>query len=87
MFGATGCFQCHRFAGEGGAVGPDLTQVAGRFSARDLLESIIEPGCRISETALIRSLIGRNCVVEGQPDKEEAARLNIGDNSIVISGQ
>lgn len=50
-------------------------------------ESIIEPGCRISETALIRSLIGRNCVVEGQPDKEEAARLNIGDNSIVISGQ
>ena len=49
MFGATGCFQCHRFAGEGGAVGPDLTQVAGRFSPRDLLEAIIEPSKTVSD--------------------------------------
>lgn len=49
MFGATGCFQCHRFADEGGAVGPDLTQVAGRFSPRDLLEAIIEPSKTVSD--------------------------------------
>ncbi len=49
MFGAAGCFQCHRFAGEGGAVGPDLTQVAGRFSPRELLEAIIEPGKTVSD--------------------------------------
>jgi putative heme-binding domain-containing protein len=49
MFGATGCFQCHRFAGEGGAVGPDLTQVAGRFSPRELLESILEPSKTVSD--------------------------------------
>jgi putative heme-binding domain-containing protein len=49
MFGATGCFQCHRFAGEGGAVGPDLTQVAGRFSPRDLLEAILEPSKTVSD--------------------------------------
>lgn len=49
MFGATGCFLCHRIGGEGGAVGPDLTQVAGRFSPRDLLESILEPGKTVSD--------------------------------------
>lgn len=49
LFGAVGCFNCHRYATEGGAVGPDLTGVAGRFSPRDLLESIIEPSKEISD--------------------------------------
>ncbi len=49
LFGAAACFACHRFAGEGGAMGPDLTGVAGRFSPRDLLESIIEPSKEISD--------------------------------------
>ncbi len=39
----------HRFHGEGGAVGPDLTSVYGKFSPHDLLESIIEPGKEISD--------------------------------------
>lgn len=43
LFAETRCFSCHRFDNEGGAAGPDLTSVAGRFSHRDLLESIIEP--------------------------------------------
>ncbi len=49
LFGAVGCFACHRFANEGGAVGPDLTGVAGRFGPRDLLESIILPHKEISD--------------------------------------
>jgi len=49
MFGAATCFACHRFGNEGGAVGPDLTSVAGKFSPRDLLESIIEPSKEISD--------------------------------------
>lgn len=49
MFGAATCFACHRFGNEGGAVGPDLTSVAGKFSPRDLLESIIEPNKEISD--------------------------------------
>src|SRR5262249_51457573 len=43
MFAAARCIVCHRFYGDGGATGPDLTQVAGRFSLRDLAESIVEP--------------------------------------------
>jgi len=49
LFGAVGCFACHRFDNDGGAVGPDLTGVAGRFSARDLLESIINPSKEVSD--------------------------------------
>ena len=49
MFGVGTCFACHRFNQEGGAVGPDLTSVSGKFSPRDLLESIIEPSKEISD--------------------------------------
>ena len=49
LFGATGCFLCHRIDGEGGAVGPDLTRVAGRFSPRELLEATLEPSRTISD--------------------------------------
>jgi putative heme-binding domain-containing protein len=49
MFGVSSCFTCHRHDGEGGAFGPDLTQVAGRFSTNDLLEAIIEPNKAISD--------------------------------------
>ncbi len=40
---------CHRFAGEGGATGPDLTQAAGRFGFKDLVEATIEPSKVISD--------------------------------------
>jgi putative heme-binding domain-containing protein len=49
MFAAANCFGCHRFADEGGAVGPDLTGLAGRFSRRDILESVLEPSKVISD--------------------------------------
>jgi putative heme-binding domain-containing protein len=49
LFGSVSCFACHRFNNEGGASGPDLTIVSGRFSGRDLLESIIEPSKEISD--------------------------------------
>lgn len=49
LFGATACFACHRFDNQGGAVGPDLTQLSGRFSARDILESVLEPSKQISD--------------------------------------
>ena len=49
LFGAAACFACHRFDNQGGAVGPDLTVLSGRFSARDILESIVEPSKQISD--------------------------------------
>jgi putative heme-binding domain-containing protein len=49
LFGEMRCFACHRFNNEGGATGPDLTVVSGRFSVRDLLGKIIEPSKVISD--------------------------------------
>ena len=48
-------------------------------------ESIIEAGSEIKRTALTNSLIGRNCYVEGPPNREEPMSLNIGDNSSVVA--
>jgi putative heme-binding domain-containing protein len=49
LFGQASCFACHRYNNEGGAVGPDLTSVVGRFNVRDLLESIVEPSKEIGD--------------------------------------
>jgi len=48
-FAAIGCAACHTFAGEGGAVGMDLTAVAKRLSTRELLEAIVDPSKEISD--------------------------------------
>lgn len=49
IFGESGCAACHRFQGEGASVGPDLTNLGGRFSSKDLLESILDPNKEISD--------------------------------------
>ncbi len=49
LFAATSCFSCHRFNNEGGGAGPELTGLAGRFTTRDLLESIVSPSKVISD--------------------------------------
>lgn len=43
LFQAALCSRCHRLGQRGGLVGPDLTSVAGRFSQRDILTSILDP--------------------------------------------
>ncbi len=48
-FREAGCIQCHRFAGDGGSVGPELTGVAKRLQPRDLLESILLPSKTIAD--------------------------------------
>lgn len=49
MFAATLCLSCHTMQGEGGVVGPNLTQLGTRFSPKDILESTINPNTVISD--------------------------------------
>ena len=49
MFSAAGCYNCHRVAGAGSSIGPDLTGVGGRFGAPDIMRSVIEPNHTISD--------------------------------------
>jgi putative heme-binding domain-containing protein len=49
MYAATRCSSCHIMRGEGGNIGPDLTQLGTRFTVKDMLESIIEPNKVVSD--------------------------------------
>ncbi len=49
LFHAVGCASCHRFRGEGGSVGPDLTSLGAKFGFRDVLEATLEPSKVISD--------------------------------------
>jgi putative heme-binding domain-containing protein len=78
LFGEANCFACHRFDNEGGAHGPDLTGVAGRFSPRDLLESILEPSKVISDqygAVVIETIDGKQ--IQGRI-------VNHGDDNLMI---
>lgn len=49
LFHTMACASCHRFDGQGGSIGPDLTTASSRFSLRDLADSIIDPSKVISD--------------------------------------
>jgi glucose-1-phosphate thymidylyltransferase len=67
-------------------IGPHASIGANcKISQAVIQESIIGEDTEIKRTALTNSLVGSNCYVEGQPNKEEAMTLNIGDDSSVIA--
>jgi putative heme-binding domain-containing protein len=84
LFAAGSCFACHRYDNEGGANGPDLTGVAGRFNTRDLLESILDPSKEVSdqyaaveiETADGRKVVGRIVNLNGDNISVNTDMLN-----------
>lgn len=49
LYNAATCFTCHSFQGDGGLAGPDLTNVRGRFTPRELLDKILHPSKNINE--------------------------------------
>lgn len=49
MYAATLCQSCHTMQGEGGAIGPDLSQLGTRFSPKDILVATLNPNATISD--------------------------------------
>lgn len=43
------CSVCHKVAGKGGEVGPDLSHIGGKFDRPHLIESLLEPSRQIVE--------------------------------------
>jgi putative heme-binding domain-containing protein len=88
VFRATLCVQCHRFGGDGGSTGPDLTGVAGRYSREDMLRTLIEPSHSISDqyeqsAVFLREggrVVGR---VVGMTDSELEVNTNPFGRSII----
>ena len=73
------CTQCHRFGGQGGTgAAPDLTNAAGHFNRRDLLEAVIEPSKIITDQYRTTALIQRDgSLVTGQLIEDSAERVVI----------
>jgi putative heme-binding domain-containing protein len=73
---AAQCYKCHRFRGEGGDTGPDITGVGNRFDARYILESIVLPSKVISDqyaSTIIETKDGK--VVTGRIIDDNGKRL------------
>ena len=47
FWGSTGCSSCHAIRGQGGALGPDLTDIGVVRRVEQLKESIVNPNARI----------------------------------------
>lgn len=81
LFSATQCISCHNMKGEGGAVGPALTQLGTRFSARDILESILEPNKVISDQYAYTAFYQKDgSVVIGRLKNEDTEKYYISQN-------
>jgi putative heme-binding domain-containing protein len=48
VFGRAGCASCHRVAGSGSRVGPDLTDIGARRSAIELERALVDPGAEVA---------------------------------------
>lgn len=83
IYGAVACAACHRFDQEGGSVGPDLSAVAGRFSVRDLLESIAVPSKTISDQYAAITIVTKDGrTVTGRVANLSGESLNIVENML-----
>ena len=81
LFSAVQCIACHTMKGEGGAVGPALTQLGTRFSSRDILESILEPNKVISDQYAYTSFYLKDGgSVTGRLKNEDSEKYYISQN-------
>ena len=75
-----GCVRCHRVRGRGGAIGPDLSSIGGKYAREHLIESVLEPSRQIVEgyrSTILELDDGR--VLTGLIKAETADRLTLVD--------
>ena len=80
MFAAAACYKCHRFDGQGGIIGPDLTGVGQRFTPQYLLEALIEPSKVISDQYQAATFV----TSDGRTVTGKVANLN-GKNLMIVT--
>ncbi|MEO8414716.1 MAG: heme-binding protein [Ginsengibacter sp.] len=81
MFKASMCVACHTMGGEGGSVGPDLTQLGTRFTGKDILVSIIDPSKTISDQyAATNFLLKNGSTVTGRLIRDDNDKYYVSQN-------
>ncbi len=81
IYAAVLCSRCHSIQGEGGDIGPDLTQLGTRFSNKDMLEAILMPDKAVSDqyASTIFTLKNGQSIV-GRLVNEDKANYTISQN-------
>jgi putative heme-binding domain-containing protein len=83
MFAAAKCFVCHRFANDGGAFGPDLTVLSGRFSPKEILESVLDPDKVISDQyAAVNILTTDGKTITGRIVNYSGGQIHVNTNML-----
>jgi putative heme-binding domain-containing protein len=76
----TTCAACHKVHGQGGDVGPDLSQIGGKFDRTHLIESILDPSAEITQgyhATIIETKSGR--IVTGIVRSESSTAVTLLD--------
>jgi cytochrome c oxidase cbb3-type subunit III len=82
LFRSKGCTGCHRVNGEGGRMGPDLSQIGKMRSIEHLRQSILEPGAEVLPRYWLASFKdGRGNAVQGFVLNEDTYTLQLMDMS------
>ena len=82
FFGKGGCSNCHRIAGQGGAIGPDLTNAGATLTLLQMRESIFEPNARIQPGfAAVSVTTASGAVIDGVARNENNYSLQVLDKS------
>src|SRR6266851_1658330 len=74
------CAPCHKVNGQGGDIGPDLSQIGGKFDRTHLIESILDPSAEILQgyqVTILETKAGR--VVTGIVKSESATTVTLMD--------
>jgi putative heme-binding domain-containing protein len=78
MFQAALCATCHKFSGDGGVGGPDLTGVAGRYTVNDLLTAVVDPSKEVSDQyAFTEFTLNSGDKVLGRVAREDGKNLQL----------
>lgn len=74
------CVKCHAVGGKGGAVGPDLTGLAGKYTLEEIATSILYPSAKIAsgyESVIVATKDGR--VITGVVKADTTSGLELED--------
>ena len=83
IFRESTCILCHRFGGEGGSTGPDLSGVGGRFARADLLRAVLEPSADVSDQYRDRAIETKDgSVVVGRIVNDTADFIEVATNPV-----
>jgi quinoprotein glucose dehydrogenase len=81
------CLRCHKVAGQGGDVGPDLSGIGARQNREYLLESLVDPNRQIAkgfETVVLTTTKGKTVAGIVKAEDRKSVKLMTAEGKLVI---